>query len=142
MRWPSEQQTLDELRSRLRSAAVLAGALAVFPVQGPNYVALRADLKRIEDLARMIGYQRQDARWLQIGIRMAQVHQVTGDLLRAHSPRPVFLEIADWLGALDRSSDDLQHKSTGRVGMILPKVQNPPTRTQDRPVQVILPSAA
>lgn len=141
MRWPGEHETLDELRTRLGSAVSYAAALAILPAKGPSYVKLRADLKQIEQLARMIAYNRGDARWLQIGMRMNQVHQITGHLLRKHYPHAYFREIEGWLRQLFQVADSLQHKPTGRVGMILPKPQAGPTRTQDRPVQVLLPDS-
>src|SRR5271156_5158095 len=141
MRWPGEQETLDELRTRLGSAVSHAAALAILPAKGATYVKLRADLKRLEMLARMISYIRGDARWLMIGMHMNHVHQVTGHLIRQHYPHEYFREIEGWLRQHSQNADSLQHKPTGRVGMILPKPQAGPPRTQDRPIQVLLPDA-
>lgn len=132
---------MDELRTRLGSAVSHAAALAILPAKGPTYVKLRADLKEIETLARMIAYDRQDARWLQIGLNMNKVHRLTGHLIRKHFPHEYFREIETWLRQLFDVANSLQHKATGRVGMILPKVQAAPTRTQDRQVQVLLPDS-
>lgn len=140
MNWPTEQETLDELRSRLGSAVSYAAALAILPAKGPSYIKLRADLKLIEQAARMIAYNRQDARWLQIGMRMNEVHRLTGHLLRRRYPNPYFREIETWLRQLFEISNSLQHGATGRVGMILPKTRAT-TRTQDRQIQVLLPDA-
>jgi hypothetical protein len=140
MNWPGEHETLGELRDRLASAVLHAAALAVLPAKGPTYVKLRADLKRIEQTARMIAYNREDARWLQIGMRMNEVHRLTGHLIRRHYPHAYFREIETWLRQLFQISDSLQHGATGRVGMILPKPRAT-TRTQDRQIQVILPDS-
>lgn len=138
MRWPGEQETLDELRTRIGSAVSFAAALAILPAKGLTYTKLRADLKQLETLARMTAYDRQDARWLQIGLRMAEVHAVTGHLLRHHYPNPYYREIETWLRGLLQAVDSLQYKKTGRAGMILPKQQHV-IRTEGRPVQVLLP---
>jgi hypothetical protein len=139
MNWPTEQETLDEIRTRLGSAVSHAAALAILPAKGPSYVKLRGELKLIEQSARMIAYNRQDARWLQIGIRMSEVHRLTGHLIRRHFPNPYFREIENWLRQLFECANNLQHNATGRVGMILPKPKPGPTRTQDRQIQVLLP---
>ena len=141
MNWPGEYETLEELRTRLGSAVSYAAALSILPAKGPTYVKLRADLKQIESLARMIAYNRADARWLQIGMQMNQVHRLTGHLIRKHFPHAYFREIETWLRQLLSCADSLETKATGRVGMILPKPQAGPTRTQDRPVQVLLPDS-
>jgi hypothetical protein len=141
MNWPGEYETMDELRTRLGSAVAYAAALAILPAKGPTYVKLRAELKQIENLARMIAYNRADARWLQIGLRMNDVHRLTGHLVRKHYPHEYFRQVEAWLRQHFDCANSLQHKATGRVGMILPKPQTPPIRTQDRPVQVLLPDS-
>jgi hypothetical protein len=68
----TEPEIFDCLRTNFRLAANLCVELATKPRKGPNYNKLREALKLIEGAARQAAYWRSDARWLQIGLQMAE----------------------------------------------------------------------
>lgn len=132
----TEHELLSDLRARLGLCIRDCEMIASFPVVGPTYHHFRTELKEVEELCRQVAYYRADARWFAIPFTLAQAHKKAGDWLRGHYPRPLFLKLADNLRMLDKSVDGLQHRATGRIGMILPVERAGPLR-ETRPVQVL-----
>lgn len=138
----TEREIFDCLSTNFRLAAEAAERLATIKRTGPTYDSLREKLELIEGACRQAAVWRQDARWLQIGIMMAEAHKRAGDWLRgikvAGSPvrikladghrHPLFLKLAENLRAGEQRAIELRDKKTGRVGMILPKAGRAPRR--------------
>ena len=157
MRQWSEREVFDFLVTHLRSAADDCESLAVNRRRGPIYNRLRQDLEKIEDMCRVVHYMRQDSRWLKVGLIMDRCHQQAGDWLRGvpqkpnadGSPKPpmmipegvkhpLFMKMAEYLREQEREVMRLKNQRTNRVGMILPRMLEPPG-VRSRPVTVQLP---
>lgn len=142
----SEREIFSRLKGASRRAAEHCDKLAVLPARGPTYQNLREDLQICENCCRQIAYYRNsDARWLHIGLLMAEAHKRAGGWLRDKTmPRtensnlahPLFRKLAEKLRQVVAKIDEMDTKATGRVGMILPKPLAGPARTQGRMVQV------
>jgi hypothetical protein len=119
-------------------------------------------LKLVEGACRQVAFWRGgDARWLAIGLCMAEAHKRAGDWLRgtknaagvrvkpaAGQLNPLFLKLADNLRALYVKAEEFRTKRTNRIGPILPIPGAPPHR-DTRPVGytrsaggIILPSGS
>jgi hypothetical protein len=142
----TEVEIFDCLKSNLRLAAQNCDKLAVSPRKGPIYRRLRDELRLIEGACRQAAFWRGDARWLRIGLYMAEVHKRAGDWLRGIKQtdgtrlkistgqiHPLFLKLAENLRAAYVKADDFQNKRTNRIGAILPVPGEPPHR-DTRPV--------
>jgi hypothetical protein len=130
----SEVEVLDCLKSNLRLAAQSCDQLAVSPSKGPIYQGLRDQLRLVEGACRQIAYCRGgDARWLRIGLYMAECHKRAGEWLRGVKQpsgvrmkvapghmHPLFLKLAQNLRAAYDKAEELRTKRTNRVGPILP----------------------
>ncbi len=134
----TESEILDCLKTNLHAAIFHCAALAKLPMRGPTYSALRQELKLAEGCCRQIAAWREDARWLRYGLLMEEAHQRSGNWLRSHAPRPLFVKLSEALAHLLKRCGELETKATGRVGMILPKPLEAPHR-DTRPVQVKTP---
>lgn len=131
----TEREIIDCLSENFRLAAENAGKLAVSPKRGLIYRAFRDQLKLLEGAARQLAYWRGgDARWLQVGLYMAECHKRAGDWLRGvkqpsggYRPlsegqkHPLFMKLADNLRAAQVSAERLRDMRTNRIGPILPK---------------------
>jgi hypothetical protein len=145
MRQWSEREIFDFLTDHLRRATDACEALAVNRRKGPIYNQLRHDLVKLEGMFRVVGYLRQDARWLQVGLVMNRVHQAAGDWLRgvpqkpgpdgrprpalaipASIKHPLFMKLAEFLREQERSIVAMKNARTGRTGVILPRMLEPP----------------
>jgi hypothetical protein len=138
----SEVETFDCLKSNLRQAAQSCDDLAVKPRKGPTFRDLRDQLRLVEGACRQVAYFRNgDARWLQIGMFVAEAHKRAGEWLRGvkgpdgvrvkTAPghmNPLFVKLAENLRALYAKSEDLETKKTNRTGPILPVVRRGPHR--------------
>lgn len=138
----TEREIFDCLSTNFRLAAEACERLAVIKRTGPTYSDLRDKLELLEGACRQAAVWRQDARWLQIGIMMAEAHKRAGDWLRgikvAGSPvrikvadghrHPLFLKLAENLRAGELKAIELRDKKTGRVGVILPRPGRAPRR--------------
>ena len=138
----TEQEIFTCLAENFRLAAEDCEKLARSARKGPTYHALRDRLEILEGACRQAGVWRDDARWFQIGLYMAECHKRAGEWLRGikgapGQPRikvapghmhPLFMKLAEHLRALQAQSDDLRTKATGRVGTILPVAQRAPLR--------------
>ena len=136
-----EHEIVDCLTDNFKSAADSCDYLARSPKKGPRYAQLRRELKLIEGAARQMAHWREDARWLRVGLYMEEVHKRCGDWLRGvkqpdGSRRPIapgqlhplFVKCAEELRACLKMAETLRTKATGRVGAILPKLQQPDLR--------------
>lgn len=130
----TERQVIEILRSNFRLAAEDCDALARGE-RGPIYVQLRERLRLVEGAARQIAQWRGDARWLQVGIKVAQAQERCGTFLRSKEPAWRFRGLAEILRAGEAMAHDLETKATGRRGPILPRAQPAPLR-QGRPVSM------
>lgn len=148
----TEAEIFECLSANFKLAAEHCDDLAKLPRKGPTYRKLCDELLLIEGACRQAGYWRQDARWFHFGLMMEEAHKRAGGWLRGiKGPNgvpvklapghihPLFAKLAENLRAGHAKAEEFRTKATGRVGMILPIPQTPPTRTQDRQVQVLLP---
>lgn len=126
------------LTENFRQAAENCEKLAAVPARGPVYNAFRHQLLLIEGACQQAAVWRQDCRWYDIGMMMGEAHKRAGNWLRRHYPRPLFIKLAENLRAAHMLAEDCRTRATGRVGMILPDEMPIPTRTESRPVQVLV----
>lgn len=119
----TEVEVWDRLRTSLRAAIDLSKKLAFIPAQGPNYQQLIIELQYVEDASRQMGAMRSDMRWHRFGYEMASFHQRAGDIIRSYGARQIFLRMAKTMEFMLARVDELKTAKTGRLGMILPKVQ-------------------
>lgn len=148
----TEVEIFDCLRTNFHLAAENCEKLAVRPKEGMIYRNLRDQLKLLEGACRQAAYWRGgDARWLKIGLYMAEAHKRAGDWLRgikqpdgSRTPlapghrHPLFMKLADNLRAAHARAEEYRTKKTGRIGPILPVAQEAPHR-DTRPVHVSVP---
>lgn len=144
----TEIEILDCMRQNLCMAAEDCTKLATSPYRGFIYDRFRQELKMVEGCCRQIAYWRDgDARWLPVGLQMAEAHQRAGNWLRTgrrdqtttqaarKESHPLFQKLAENLLALLKIADGLATKRTGVIGSILPAPLPGPHRSH-RPVQV------
>ncbi len=142
----SEAELLDRMKCSIRSAAERCRKLAVHPLRGFVYDAMRKELKQIEQDCTSVAYYRNgDARWLNVGLMMEEAHKRAGDWLRKGQSKearerthPLFQKLADNLDHLHKTIVYLETKATGVMGPILPAVLPAPHRP-GKNVQVALP---
>ncbi len=135
----TEAEVLDCLKSNLRLAAQSCDKLAKSPRKGPTY---RDQLRLVEGACRQIAYCRGgDARWLRVGMFMAECHKRAGEWVRGTKQpngtrikvapghlHPLFTKLADNLRAAYIKAEELRSKPTNRIGPILPQPGTPPHR--------------
>lgn len=129
------------MRENLKGAADDCDMIARFPQSGIAFDRMRGRLKLVEGACRQAAHWRQDARWLQPGLKMEQAHQIARTWLHRPSvqSKKLFKGLAAALRKMLADLERLETAPTHRVGMILPKPQPGPLR-QGRPVQVVRPS--
>lgn len=148
----TEPEIFDRMSSSLREAGDCCMRLAAPRPRGQTYDSLRRHLRFAGDCCRQAAYWRDDARWLTIDHTLSEAHRVAGGWLRGYrdeSGRRVmysqatisdlFMRLAQNIAMLYNHAADLRDKATGRTGTILPIIRQE-TRTQGRPIQVLLPS--
>ena len=155
----TEREIFDRLTCSFKAAAEACEDLAKLPRKGPTYVRLRAELRLIEGCCRQASAWREDTRWLQIGLQMAEAHKRAGDWLRGiklpsgvrvklaeGQIHPLFKTLSEHLRSCERIAIQYRDSATGRLGMILPRALPAPHR-DTRPVGfrrssggIILPS--
>lgn len=134
----TEQEMIGALRENFRLAAEECDKLANGK-RGRAYLRLRDHLKTVEQSCRDIAHNRGDTRWLPMGLKMAEAHQLCGGWLRAREPSWRFKSLSEILRHGMKICDTLAVKKTGRLsGPILPVPLVGPLR-ETRPVQIILP---
>ncbi len=130
----TEAEIFDCLKSNLRLAAQSCDQLAVLPRKGPTYAKLRQQLRLVEGACRQAAFWRGgDARWLKIGLCMAEAHKRAGDWLRGvKGPdgkrvmvapgqiHPLFTKLADNLRAAYAAAERYRTQRTNKIGPILP----------------------
>lgn len=138
----TEAEIFDCLSTNFRLAAEECDKLARLPRKGRAYSSLRDKLELIEGACRQAAYWREDSRWLQIGVMMAEAHKRAGEWLRGikvpGSPvrvkiapghmHPLFLKLAENLRAAQVRAEEFRTKATGKIGTILPEAQPAPHR--------------
>jgi hypothetical protein len=142
----TETEIFDCLASNLKAAASDADALAKESLKGEIYDRFRRELLLIEGACRQASVWREDTRWLEIGLMMAEVHRRCGDWLRGiKAPdgtrvkigngelHPLFVRVADNLRGFLIRIEKLRVSATHRSGMILPATLAGPHRDM-RPV--------
>lgn len=147
----TEREIFDCMETNLGLAIQNCEDLARLPLKGPSYVKLRENLKLIEGCCRQASAWREDTRWLNVGLVMAEAHKRAGDWLRgnrtpegariklaAGEMHPLFMKLADNLRGLQRACQQLRHERVGKLGMILPDTSAGPHR-ETRPSRVVLP---
>jgi hypothetical protein len=142
----TESEIFGCMYENLNLAAQHAVDLAKLPAQGPTYSQFREEMLLVEGCCRQASAWREDTRWLQVGLVIAEALQRTGSWLRGYRvegqmgkvfySRDLYLMLADNLRGIARVIEGLQHNATGRVGMILPE-PGKVIRTESRPVQVL-----
>lgn len=129
----TEIEIFDCLVSNLKAAASDADALSTVPLKGETYDRFRRELSLIEGACRQASVWREDTRWLEIGLMMAEVHRRCGDWLRGiKAPdgtrvkirngelHPLFVKVAENLRGFQAKVEALRTRATHRNGMILP----------------------
>lgn len=156
----TEQSIFSQLSQSFRLAAECCDDLARLPAKGPTYRRLITELKLVEGCCRQASAWREDTRWLNIGLMVAEAHKRAGGWLRGYKVdgirikiaegqmHPLFIKLAENLRAGFALAEQFRTKRTGRVGMILPDMLPGPHReTRQHRVQlprtpggVIIPS--
>lgn len=135
----TEPEIFACLTENFRLAAQHCEDLAKLTRKGPTYRKLRDELKLIEGAARQAAYWRQDARWLRIGLMMAEAHKRAGDWLRGIRDKetgiwkklppgvlhPYFMKLAENLRSGQTLAEQFKNARTGITGMILPPAYMP-----------------
>lgn len=132
----SEQQIFDMMWQSFGLAIDACEKLSVMSRKGLPYEQLRTNLHLIEGCCRQAAVWRGgDARYLPIGVFMANCHNRAGDWLRGHKdpitgypialPLGVknrnFVELASYLRWAENRCREFQEQKTGRTGVILPQ---------------------
>lgn len=136
----TEPEIFSCLTENFRLAAQHCEDLAKLPRKGPTYKKLRDELKLIEGAARQAAYWRQDTRWLQIGMMMAEAHKRAGGWLRGIRSdngmwrklppgvlHPYFMKLAENLRAGQKLAEQFRDARTGIIGTILPPAYSRPS---------------
>jgi len=145
---PTEKQVLECLTDNCRKAAEYSEQLALSPKRGQIYLKFRECLSLVEGAARQTAYYRGgDARWLTIGLQMAETHKRAGDWLRGvkqpsggYRPltegqkHPLFMKLADNLRKCGKLAEELRTKKTNRIGPILPVMRQPGSQRDTTPI--------
>ena len=146
----TEVEIFDCMSENLQLAAQHCDELAVTSLRGEVYSKLRDELELIEGCCQQASAHREDTRWLPIGMMMGECHKRAGDWLRGYKidgewVKPGlgelnlnFVELAKHLRSIQKLSDDMRTKATGKVGMILPETPREFMR-ENRKHRVVLP---
>lgn len=134
----SESEIWECLKENLKGAADDCAIIARQPSSGPEFIRLRERLALCEGACRQMSVWRQDTRWLPIGMKFEQAHQKAREWLHRPtvSSKKLFTLLETALRKMQRDTEILHKRATGKVGMILPKPQRGEIRTQGRAVQV------
>lgn len=132
----TETEIFDSMITDLQGAVDSCTNLALLPMQGPTYVKLRDQLRRIEGACRQAAHWREDARWSWFGFEMARFHDRLGDCIRCRAPRKIFLAQAELIRERLAAARQMKDAATHKLGPILPKPLEGPHR-DTRPVQVL-----
>lgn len=147
----TETEIFDCMYENLQLAAEHARDLALQPAQGPIYRKFREEMLLAEGACRQAGAWREDTRWGNVSLLLADARERTGKWLRGYTvkgrmgktfyPRDLYMALAVNLEGIAAAVESLRHGATHQLGMILPEIPNI-TRTEGRAVQVMLPQAS
>ena len=87
--------------------------------RGHLYATIRSALLAMEGCCRQLNYNREDTRWIRLGILCARA-QRTCHGMRIKEQWLGFNQLAQWLENHIVRMEDLLNRKTGRVGAILP----------------------
>lgn len=149
----TESEIFDCMAENFRLAAGYCDHLARSPIHGPIYLQLRDSLRLLEGTCRQAAVWRQDTRWYDVGLAMAEAHKRAGGWLRGATDPDTgrkiklasahrfkcFTMLAANLRAAEAKADRLRTARTGRVGMILPDSYRVPGPTRRTASGLILP---
>lgn len=134
----TEPEILSRLKESLKEAASQADQLAN-GLRGPLYPRFRQNIDLIHGCCRQMSGWREDTRWSAFGVQIHECRERCRRWLVSKSGSKMYRKLANILrAALDRAIE-LETKRTGKRGLILPTPAPAETRTQGRPVRVILP---
>ena len=148
----TEAEIFDRMSDSLNKAIRLCRRLSTETMKGFVYDDLRKELKLIEGCCRQAAFWRSDGRWLPLGLRIAQCHDLAGEWLRGvkdpatgqrhkippGEQHPLFVMLADKLQEMLDGVEKLKTKRTGTLGPIYAKPRESGRRT-GAPVAVALP---
>lgn len=139
----TEKDIFSTLHEVLGEAAQCARNLASEKREGPTYVRFRECLALAEGCCRQAAMWRGDSRWLPIGVKLHELHDRAGSMLRGWKPKgsevqvqfplheknQLFIMVADILEAFRKGVVvELQTRKTGVSGVILPYQPAPERR--------------
>ncbi len=142
----TEAEIFSCLAENLRLASEDCKQLAWHPRRGLVYARLCKSLRAVEGACRQAYYWRDyDARWLYLGLQMAEVQKRAGGWVRDYPSRdgrkvahPLFQKLGEVLEDALRRAERVKTMATFHVGPILPTPMEGPHR-ETRPVQVVTP---
>lgn len=149
----TEVEIFDCMATNLALAADCCDQMATRPTRGVPFIKFREACANVEGACRQASQWRSDTRWLPMGLMMEKCHQlalkwITGLKVEPRRPRIAvserdkhqgFVKMAENLRFAAEAMEILKNSKTGKIGMILPDTSRGPTRTQGRPMQVLLP---
>ncbi len=135
----TEREILDRLKTSLKEAASQARQLAAGE-RGKVYPAFRENLDLVYGCCRQMSGWREDTRWSEFGVMIHGCRERCRRWIVWKYGPDAFRQLAEVLDIAHKNAVALETRRTGRVGMILPEMLTPETRTQGRPVSVILPN--
>lgn len=133
----TEPEILACLRENFRLAAEDCDRL-FRGERGPVYRRFRDEMRLIEGACRQMCHWREDARWLRIGLDVAEAQKRVRKWIVRRAPIENFRKLALILQGYAFHAAKLEHERTSRLGPILPRPLEGPLR-QGRPVQAMLP---
>lgn len=149
----TEVEIFDCIATNVAIAADCCDQMATRPTRGVPFIKFREACANVEGACRQASQWRSDTRWLPMGLMMEKCHQlalkwITGFKAEPRRPRIAvserdkhqgFVKMAENLRFAAEAMKILKNSKTGKIGMILPDTSRGPTRTQGRPMQVLLP---
>lgn len=134
----TEREILDCLKDSLKITTERCQDLADGR-RGKTYREFKDAMKLVDGCCRQMSGWREDTRWSAFALKVFEVPKRTAKWLREDkkSWHAKFAMLADILRAAQVRAMELERKKTGKVGLILPPVLTPPTRTQGR--QILVP---
>lgn len=130
----TEREIFDRLTQSLKRAISLCNDIARQPKSGPQFIALRAELKLVEGACRQAAVWREDTRWLAVGIKAEQAHQYARIWLDRPTvqSKKLFTLLAAVLRRWFVELSAVRDSKVGRSGIILPESMAPGMPEQPR----------
>ena len=122
-----ENEIFDCMRDNMKSAIALCNEIATQPQSGKPYTKLVQNLKLCEGACIQAAHWREDTRWLQVGLKMEQCHQIARRWLDPISigSKRMFSVMGRVLAENLRDLERLRNMAVGRSGLILPGMGAP-----------------